>query len=463
MPTSQRPWTSPLAFFARGSAPARRRRGPRRPEAFFAQFDGGTTAAVPSSTIALGCDILEQRILLTASPAADFDFSWGTITGYHGAGGAVEIPSTIDGLPVLVIGSGAFASNGQATNPVTSVIIPSSVIIIGDYAFGDPTSRANVRIGTSVQVIGESAFSGATVLTRVVIPGSVVTIGDSAFEGATSVASVTLGSRVRTIGEGAFLGNTALTRVGIPASVRTIGDNAFGRCTSLARFDVAARNVAYRSDARGVLFNKSGTALVSYPAGRVSPTYAISSTVTSIRDHAFDYAAHLTSITIPNRVTSIGANAFAHIQGLASVTLGTGITSIPVGAFFNCRGLRSVTIPSSVTSIGDYAFYANMGLTSVTIGDHVASIGSNAFAACISLVSATISASVNSIGSSAFTGCSVLTGVTFEGNAPSVGAAAFLFVGPDAKAYRAVGLTGYGDDGAYFHGLIVATPVAPAN
>jgi hypothetical protein len=53
--------------------------------------------------------------------------------------------------------------------------------------------------------------------------------------------------------------------------------------------------------------------------------------------------------------------------------------------------------------------------------------------------------------------------VTFEGNAPSVGAVAFLFVGTDAKAYRAAGLTGYGDDGAIFHGLIVATPVTPAS
>lgn len=74
-----------------------------------------------------------------------------------------------------------------------------------------------------------------------------------------------------------------------------------------------------------------------------------------------------------------------------------------------------------------------------------------------------VPSSVTSIGSSAFNGRSALAGVTFEGNAPSVGAVAFLFVGMDPKAYRAAGLTGYGDDGATFHGLIVATPVMPAN
>ncbi|MEI6238824.1 MAG: leucine-rich repeat domain-containing protein [Planctomycetia bacterium] len=407
----RRPWLSLLSLFARGAAPSARRRGVRRREVFCAQFDGGQEAAFSRSSAILGCDTLERRIVLTASPAADFDFVAGTITGYHGAGGVVDIPARINGQAVVAIGDNAFEDNGEATWP----------------------------------------------LTRVVIPNSVITIGDGAFSGATYLASVTLGNQVQTIGDGAFFGDTSLKSITIPNCVRTIGVDAFAQCTSLTRFDVQPCNHFYSSDASGALLNKSGTVLISYPAGRSSPSYTIPRSVTTIADGAFAYA-RLTRITIPNRVTSLGSNAFAHAQSLASVTLGTGITSVPAGAFFDCPALRSFTIPGNVTTIGDYAFYADRGLTSVTIGDRVTSIGSNAFFACTSLASVTIPASVTDIGSVAFGNCGVLTSVTFKGNAPSVGILAFFNVGPDPKAYRAATLTGYGPDGSNFYGLTVATP-----
>ena len=58
-----------------------RRRGVRRREVFAAQFDGGQSAAAACTSIHLGCDVLERRIALTASPQGDFVFSQGTIPG----------------------------------------------------------------------------------------------------------------------------------------------------------------------------------------------------------------------------------------------------------------------------------------------------------------------------------------------------------------------------------------------
>ena len=50
-----------------------------------------------------------------------------TITGYTGPGGAVTIPSTINGLPVTSIGNYAFSN----CTSLTSVTIPDSVTSIG--------------------------------------------------------------------------------------------------------------------------------------------------------------------------------------------------------------------------------------------------------------------------------------------------------------------------------------------
>ena len=54
-----------------------------------------------------------------------------TITGYNCPGGAVVIPATIDGMPVVGIGDEAFYN----CTGLTSVTIPDSVTSIGDEAF----------------------------------------------------------------------------------------------------------------------------------------------------------------------------------------------------------------------------------------------------------------------------------------------------------------------------------------
>ena len=171
------PWFSAFSVFARNPARARRRRRAGRREVFSAQIYGGQGAG-RSGAVALGCDMLERRIVL-ASGESDFVFSQGTITGYKGLGGAVDIPSIIGGVPVAVIGENAFARNAA----ITSVSIPNSVVFVGNSAFDGNTALTRFTIGKSVQAIGNSAFSGATALKSVNIPGTVKTIGDSAFFG----------------------------------------------------------------------------------------------------------------------------------------------------------------------------------------------------------------------------------------------------------------------------------------
>lgn len=54
-----------------------------------------------------------------------------TLTGYSGPGGALSIPSTLNGLPVTGIGANAF----KAVGSLTSVTIPAGITSIGLRAF----------------------------------------------------------------------------------------------------------------------------------------------------------------------------------------------------------------------------------------------------------------------------------------------------------------------------------------
>jgi hypothetical protein len=167
-----------------------------------------------------------------------------TITAYSGPGGEVPIPSAITGLPVTIIGDGAFA--GQ--NTVTSVVIPNGITALGSGAFNS-TGLTNLTLPDSLMSISNNAFSGCFGLTKVVIPNSVTNVGDSAFYGCSSLTELTIGNHVTYLGRQVFCSCQALTRVVIPDSVTRIEDGyldfggpigLFGVCGSLTNVTVGS-------------------------------------------------------------------------------------------------------------------------------------------------------------------------------------------------------------------------------
>ena len=293
-------------------------------------------------------------------------------------------------LPAVVQAQYNYATNSDNTITITGYtgVLPSVLTL------------PSTITGLPVISIGDNAFNGCTSLTSVTIPNNVTSIGEEAFDACTSLTNVTMGTNVTSIGEEAFYGCTSLTSVTIPNSVISIGDAPFAGCTSLRAITVDTNNPAYSSVA-GVLFDKSQSRLIQYPAGEAG-SYTIPNSVTSIGNDAFGACTSLTSVTFPNSVTSIGEGAFFDCTGLTSVSMGNSVTSIGNDAFGACTSLTSVTIPNSVTSIGEEAFGWCTGLTSVTIGTNVASIGDLAF-----------------------DGCTSLTSVYFTGNAPSADSTVF--------------------------------------
>jgi hypothetical protein len=157
----------------------------------------------------------------------------------------------------------------------------------------------------------------------------------------------------------------------------------------LTAINVDAGNTYYSSDG-GVLFNKSKTMLLRYPAGKTGSSYAV-----------------------PNSVTTIGESAFYNCSGLTGVNIGNSVETIGNYAFYNCSNLTgALTIPNSVITIGEGAFSGCTGLTgALTIGNSVTTISYAAFYDCSRLTSVTIGNSVTTIGDSAFYGCTGLTEV----------------------------------------------------
>ena len=332
------------------------------------------------------------------------------ITGYTGSEAEIEIPSEIDGKDVTSIGDSVFYGSYSLIN----IIIPNSVISIGDNAFFCCHSLKNITIPDSVTSIGWSAFSSCESLINIDVDSNNKNYSSQdgvlfnydkteliQYPIGKTQTSYTIPNSITSIGYDAFSYCDSLTSVTIPDSVTSIEDWAFNACYSLTEINVDANNKNYLSQ-DGVLFNKSETDLVKYPAGKTQTSYTIPNSITSIGYDAFSYCDSLTSITIPDSVTSIGDRAFSYCYSLTSITIPDSVTNIGDDVFCYCYSIISVTVPKSVTSIGDMEFMGCNSLTSITIPDSVTSIGYGAFYDCNNLKSVTIPKSVTKIGDRAF-------------------------------------------------------------
>lgn len=117
--------------------------------------------------------------------------------------------------------------------------IPDSVVSIGDSAFYGCSNVQRLTLGKNVESIGASAFENTMRFNVkcLEIPDSVITIGNNAFKN-TNIESVKMGNSVSVIGDSAFSECSALSEITLPESVQSIGKEAFYKCTSLEEISI---------------------------------------------------------------------------------------------------------------------------------------------------------------------------------------------------------------------------------
>lgn len=136
---------------------------------------------------------------------------------------------------------------------------------------------------------------------------------------------------VSAIRDNAFGGCGKITSVSIPANVGRLGDQVFLSCTGLQRITVDPENPMLK-DIDGVLFDKSGKKLLSFPNMRTA-NYEMPEGTVEVTPAAFFLCNAVETVKFPSTLKSIGFVAFGH-----------------------CLKLREVTVPENVTELGDYAF-----------------------------------------------------------------------------------------------------------
>ena len=361
-------------------------------------------------------------------------------------------------------------ANFARSSSITSIQLPASLRIIGDYAFLNCWNVVgSLIIGDEVTEIGVGAFGGCARVTSMTVGRNVASIGKGAFGMGSeynssdyyveSVPSMNLTSlvwnarqcetagnlqygslnmlqiddHVEVLPDGFGCNTYGLTSVDLPSSLRVIGNRVFKYCPWIQELTLPSTVTAIGDEA---FYNCSQLRTVTLPEG-----------LKSVGSSAFVECYALSDLTLPNTLETIGPKAFSNCGKLIRLDLPASVTDFGNQAFSGCSSMAAIvvddqnpvydsrdncnavirtadneilltckntTIPSGITAINDYAFYQNNNLTGIDIPSTVVYVGKYAFAGCYNLTSITLPNSVTTLGEHAFEGCSGLKTVNLS-------------------------------------------------
>lgn len=402
------------------------------------------------------------------------------ITGYRGEGGMVEIPSTIDGMKVTIIGSLQQLVDGvqdgsrhistpdqKETKPITGIKVPDTVKYIDEDAFKYCSDIENIELHDGLIQIGyqalrytkwyESQPDGNVYIGNVYYtykgdnyddPGISIkdgtkVIAEGAFRNSDwgdALAGVVIPDSVEWIGRLAFQGPNTDDLV-IPDSVTRVGavsgldydDNGYNGkvyCRYVGSYGTQNALVTYDStlgydsddDTQESLLIRGGTKCIA--------DFALGF---STGGEALRYIQSVTSITLPDSLCDIGLRdpGYEELISLGNGNRGYGwgfdflpnLTEIKVGENnqYYCS-VDGVLFNKDKTEL--IAFPRSKSVEGYQIPDTVKKIGGNAFRNREDLTSIVIPESVTCIGNYAFTGTN-LTSITIPDSVRYIGAYAF--------------------------------------
>lgn len=143
-------------------------------------------------------------------------------------------------LRCVVLCGGQQRIDDRAFEKCTSlegIRIPSTVKNISQDSFWGCTKLMNMELCDGLEHIGSRAFSDCTSLEHIQIPSTVQVIDRRAFQGCTKLRIVELFNGIERIKCEAFKDSTSLERVRIPSTVNFIHERAFKGCTSLVAIE----------------------------------------------------------------------------------------------------------------------------------------------------------------------------------------------------------------------------------
>lgn len=239
----------------------------------------------------------------------------GTVTVDWGDG---TTPDTLTGTDTTVVKwtpNHAYAAPGEYVIKLTvdgtiSFENSQSLCQILKYSSGTDdrdnvyrNSIQKIEIGSGVQSIGKSSFSGCGAMTAIVIPSTVSAISSYAFQNCSALNAVVFSNSLLTVGDYVFRNCFSVKHIALSGALQSVGVSVCEHCESLQEF----------------LMPESLTTIGNYMLRQCYVLRHVSfPSATSIaRPGMLNYDYSLTHIKIPSNMALIASYSFAYCHGMA--------------------------------------------------------------------------------------------------------------------------------------------------
>lgn len=195
-----------------------------------------------------------------------------TVTGYTGKPESLDIPSELEGAPVVEIRDNAF----YKCTSLKTISLPAGLEKMGHHCFYECTSLKSISFPDSVSEIGMGCFYGCSSLHEVVLPENLTILPDSCFRNCISLNTMILPQNITEIQKFCFAGCTALSDISLSGRLTDIGDLAFFGCPSVKKIyipdsvkHIGAHSLGYDEDGIAEEFSiigKVGSSAEEYAA-----------------------------------------------------------------------------------------------------------------------------------------------------------------------------------------------------
>ncbi len=216
-------------------------------------------------------------------------------------------------------------------------------IVWGADTFGSWTfvgsSVEKIEIGNGISEIPAIFATGAAQLSSVVLGSDIIVIGNEAFKNCTSLSQIALPDNLTDIRNDAFR-SSGLQSITIPSKVTAVGTAVFQGCASLTEvvFEDREDTIVWAVDALGswIFFECSalreitiGEGITSLPAifaPSSAVTVSIGKDVAQLGSESFPNSKSVTTIYLDSQTILNALNTYVFFENVATVYLAEGLT-----------------------------------------------------------------------------------------------------------------------------------------
>lgn len=232
------------------------------------------------------------------------------------------------------------------------------ILSVGNRAFSNCESLANISFSPNLHYMGSEAFSGCTGLMEADLSKyKIQTLHEQAFCNCNLLKTVQLPECLEEIKEKAFYNCEQLLSIKVPAEVSDIGSYAFGNCITLKSLELPSSEVQLMDHAIAGCKNLSFSSIKNIPNTKKQFCGFVFSSISEKEIDFLTSYIRAAQVKIPDSVIKIGARAFFEHTLLQQVQISPSVIAIGMEAFKGCNALAKINARSnSIREISQGAF-----------------------------------------------------------------------------------------------------------